>query len=257
MRDDRLEFTVLGSSSSGNSTLISCGGKNILIDAGLPLGYTCRMIRELTHTDDLDAIFISHEHSDHVKSLRAISKRYCSPVFVSRPVGFMLDLPEDTCVEELKDRRKVELDGIDVTPFLVPHDALEPFGFIVEGEGASLGVATDLGSAEGDVLDVLRNRDALVIESNYDADMLIRGPYQYSLKRRIMNINGHMSNLQCRDLLKRVAGNMTKEIVLAHLSEENNDPLLALECSSSALKDRPGLNVRLSYPRTPTPRISL
>ncbi|MDG6224512.1 MAG: MBL fold metallo-hydrolase [Candidatus Thermoplasmatota archaeon] len=257
MDNERLSFTVLGSSSSGNSSLISFGGQNVLIDAGLPLNYTRRIIKDLTTKDGLDAIFISHEHSDHIKGLKTLSKAYRAPIYASRSVGFLLDLHENARIEELRDRRCVDLDGLRITPFQVPHDALEPFGFIIEGGGSSIGIATDLGSAEGDVVEVLRDRDALVIESNYDPDMLMRGPYQYSLKRRIMNINGHLSNVQCRDLITRTIGERTREIVLAHLSEENNDPLLAMECCTSAIRDREITNLRLSYPRIPTPRIFL
>jgi len=248
---------VLGSSSSGNSTLVMCDGTSILIDVGLPSGYTREMVRRFTGRDQVDAVFISHEHIDHVRSLKSLAACSSVPVHVSSSVAFFLRLGDDIAWEGARDGRPVAVGPMKVTPFIVPHDALEPFGFVVEQGSASLAIMTDLGYASDDVSTVLADRDALIIESNYDRDMLLRGPYPHALKKRIMTEKGHLSNVQCRDVISRSVGPRTKEVVLAHLSEENNDPLLALETSLPALEKGHGAKLHLSYPRTPTPLLKV
>jgi phosphoribosyl 1,2-cyclic phosphodiesterase len=250
--NDGLSFKVLGSSSSGNSTLITCGERSILIDAGLPLSYVQDMVPER-----IEGIFVSHEHVDHVRCLKPIAKALTAPVYLSSPVEFCLRLDQDIVTEKLSDGRPIRVGPFTVIPFLVSHDALEPYGFVVEAEGRSLGIVTDLGWVQEEVVDRLRGRDALIVESNYDRDMLMRGPYPQGLKTRIMKEKGHLSNVQCRDLIERTIGSRTKEVVLAHLSEENNDPLLAMEASLPALRTWEGSTLRLSYPRHPTPLLRL
>jgi phosphoribosyl 1,2-cyclic phosphodiesterase len=120
-----------------------------------------------------------------------------------------------------------------------------------------MGIVTDLGWVHEEIVDVLSDRNGLVIESNYDRDMLLRGPYPHGLKTRIMRETGHLSNAQCRDLIERTIGSRTEEVVLAHLSEENNDPLLAMEASLPAVDPHDGATLRLSYPRHPTPLLRL
>ncbi len=140
-----------------------------------------------------------------------------------------------------------------ITPFLVPHDAIDPFGFIVEGIGGSMGLITDLGNVSERIIDLLRNREGLVIESNHDTEMLQNGRYPSYLKRRIMDKKGHLSNQQCSDLLTQVVGPKTRDVVLVHLSEENNDPLLAIETSLEALHQKGhDVNLHVSYPKNPT-----
>jgi phosphoribosyl 1,2-cyclic phosphodiesterase len=249
---DALSFRVLGSSSSGNCTLVSLGDTSILIDAGLPLSYVEGIV-----PGGIEGIFISHEHVDHVKCLNPMARSYSVPVYLSAPVEFCLGLGQDIITERISAGRPVSVGDLRVTPFIVSHDALEPFGFIVEGGGRSMGIVTDLGWVQEEIVDVLRDRDGLVIESNYDRDMLLRGPYPQNLKTRIMREKGHLSNVQCRDLIERSIGPVTKEVVLAHLSEENNDPLLAIETSLPAIDHNDGATLHLSYPRQPTPLLHL
>jgi phosphoribosyl 1,2-cyclic phosphodiesterase len=246
-----MRFCVLGSSSSGNSTLVHEGDTSILIDAGLPVRYTIDKIMEITGRMSLDGIFVSHEHSDHTRNLFALAKRLQCPVYLSSPVSWYLGKREDVEIIELRDRWSFELGCLRITPFIVSHDAIDPFGFIVEGEYGSMGLVTDLGCFDENTMDILRDREGLVIESNYDLDMLVNGRYPNYLKKRIQNGKGHLSNQQCRDLLKEIIGPKTTDIVLAHLSEENNDPLLAIETSMEAIGEK-GPNLHVSYPKHPT-----
>lgn len=251
--DPGLEFSVLGSSSSGNSTLVRGGRTCILVDAGLPVNYMMDKVVELGGSGSIDAILVSHEHSDHIRSLFPLAKRASCPIYISSPVYWYLGAREGFDVRELKDRCTVRIKDLSVTPFLVAHDAIDPFGFVIEGCGGSLGMVTDCGSFDEGVRSMLSGRDGLIVESNYDVDMLRKGVYPASLKRRIQDPKGHLSNDQCRELLGGVIGPTTREIVLAHLSEENNDPLLALETSMKALHNDDGMtNIHVSYPKCPT-----
>ena len=251
-----MRFCVLGSSSAGNSTLVTEGPTTILVDAGLPVGYTAERIMSITGKEELDAIFVSHEHSDHTRNLFALAKKYGCPVYLSSPVAWYLGRRDDVEVLEIRDRWQIEIGAIRVTPFIVSHDAIDPFGFVIEGSEGSLGLVTDLGCFDENTMDILKDREGLIIESNYDLDMLVNGRYPNYLKKRIQNGKGHLSNQQCRDLLKEVIGPRTKEIVLAHLSEENNDPLLAIETSMEAIRED-GPNLHISYPKHPTSILDL
>ncbi|MBN1539825.1 MAG: MBL fold metallo-hydrolase [Candidatus Thermoplasmatota archaeon] len=250
---DGLSFSVLGSSSSGNCTLVTDGGTTILLDAGLPVRLTADRVLELTGREHVDGIFISHEHSDHTRHLFPLAKRFSCPVYLSPPVRWFLGEGDGLNIREIRDGSPERIGGLTITPFLVPHDAIDPFGFIVEGKQVSLGLVTDLGGVDDRIVGLLRDREGLVIESNHDARMLRDGIYPLYLKKRIMDRNGHLSNQQCRDLLDRIVGPRTRDIVLVHLSEENNDPLLALETSLEALRGMDNCpNLHVSYPRTPT-----
>ena len=251
-------FSVLGSSSGGNSVVVNEGDTTILIDAGLPVRYILNSLGSLGLDEKLDALFISHEHSDHIKSVRPIVKRYGCPVYLSKSVSWFINGDGKISTRALTDSVPVKVGSMEVTPFLVSHDALEPFGFVIKGEEGSLGIATDLGCFDDGIREILRGLGGLVVESNHDRDMLMKGPYPYPLKMRIMEDNGHLSNEQCADLLGSIIGPDTKEVVLAHLSEENNDPLLAYETALGVLKDSDHeVNLNLSYPRVPTPLVNV
>lgn len=253
-----LRFCVLGSSSYGNCTLVGYGGTNILIDAGLPVRYTVSKVKEITGRETVEGIFVSHEHSDHTRNLFPLSRRLKSPVYLSPPVSWYLGETDGIEVRHISDGELVKIGGLTITPFLVPHDAIDPFGFIIGSAGGSMGLITDLGNVDERIISLLRNREGLVIESNHDMDMLLNGRYPGYLKSRILDGKGHLSNQQCGELLREVIGPLTRDIVLVHLSEENNDPLLALETSMEALGSslhNPRLHV--SYPRNPTEIIDI
>lgn len=253
-----LRFSVLGSSSKGNCTLVSTERTTVLIDSGLPAGYIKENVESLTGHGKVHGIFVSHEHGDHISSLGAVSRMYGCPVYLSKAVAFMLrgDGMED--IRVMSSGNRIRVGDIGVTPVRVQHDAIEPMGFLVESAGSRLGIATDLGMVGPALLDIFRGVDGLVIESNYDRDMLARGPYPYPLKNRIINSKGHLSNTQCGDFIKLVTGPETREIVLAHLSEENNDPLIAArECTTALRTVSINCRLHISYPRHPTPMLDL
>ena len=247
-----LRFCVLGSSSRGNSTLVMDGDTSILIDAGLPSRYLIEHIEKMT--DTIEGIFISHEHMDHVRSVVKLAKRYACPIYLSQSVHWYIDQDRELDAVYIVDGDRYEIGTLTITPITLPHDAIEPFGFLVETETERLGIATDLGHVDQDIIDRFTNLDFLVIESNYDPTMLEKGRYPRQLKDRIKEDNGHLSNQQCRDFLDIVVGERTSIVILSHLSEENNDPLLAIETSLPSVTGKGNeVLLRVSYPKMATP----
>lgn len=187
----------------------------------------------------IQAIFITHEHSDHIKGLRVFASRFHIPVYSSR--GTLTALLEMGClkgdfpVEEITPNG-IECAGMLIQPFRTPHDSAESVGYrVFTADGRSAAVSTDLGYMTDTVRSALFGSDLIAIESNHDVGMLRNGPYPYSLKRRILSQTGHLSNLACADELYHFAEQGTTRFVLAHLSAENNTPELAYQTSVCSL----------------------
>ncbi len=231
-----IQFKPLASSSKGNSTYIATTETKILIDAGL----TCKRIVEKLNNinvdiSDIDAIFLTHEHSDHIKGIGVISRKYNIPIFATtKTIKYILD---NNKVGEI-DRRNINIiypfekcviNDICLTPFDIPHDASQPVGYLVQSNGFNIGVATDFGHITEDIKNYLSNLDILLLESNYDEKMLLNGNYPYALKRRIKSEKGHLSNIDAGQLLCSVYSKRLKHVFLGHLSEENNESIVALE----------------------------
>jgi phosphoribosyl 1,2-cyclic phosphodiesterase len=236
---DRGELLVssLGSGSNGNAFLIEYGSQVVLLDAGVPIRtlVTCLSRRSLSPAD-LSAILVSHEHADHVRSLRQIAGRSGAPIFATRGTlaginGFMQI--DGSTVSPLV---PIQLGEIQITPVPVSHDAREPVGFYFESPAASAAIMSDIGEINDFNAEFASRADHLVIESNYDERLLRTGSYPAYLKQRIRSADGHLSNDDCAAFLKEVVRERTTSIWLCHLSENNNLPELALQASSIALK---------------------
>ena len=228
--DTGLSLCILASGSKGNAIYISNGNTAILVDAGLSGVEVERRLnsRNLT-ARSLDAVIVSHEHSDHIMGVGVLSRRYDLPVYISSRtaeacdrLGRLYKFREITCGQTFN------INHIRIHPFSISHDAADPAGFTVESAGAKLGIATDLGIVTGMVKEHLKNCHALVLEANHDPQMLNDGPYPWPLKQRIQSRTGHLSNLNTRDLLANLQHDRLQQVILAHLSEENNRPRLAL-----------------------------
>lgn len=234
-------FTVLGSGSRGNATVVSDGATTILFDAGFSGKELARRMK-LVGLDpkDIDAVFISHEHSDHIKGAGVISRRYDLAVHATRKVheGKILSREKLKGECRLVPGSPVIFDAFKVTPFEVPHDASQTIAFRIENAGKRMAIATDMGHTPPGVISKLRNCDALVLESNHDVEMLKNGPYPWPLKQRILSDRGHLENAKTGEILARVVGGRTKHVTLAHLSEENNTPAVALKTVKEILKSR-------------------
>ncbi|SEK40965.1 Phosphoribosyl 1,2-cyclic phosphodiesterase [Butyrivibrio sp. ob235] len=231
-----MRLASLSSGSSGNSIYIGSDTTNILIDTGCSKK---RIEEGLAGMDlslaDIDAIFVTHEHSDHIAGLHTILKKYDIPVYATRGTlqgirtsdkkGEMLSAE----FHEIRADEKVPVKDIVVNPITIMHDALEPVAYRISCGKKKIGVATDLGCYNDYTVDNLRGMDAILIEANHDVRMLQTGPYPYQLKRRILGEKGHLSNEKSGELLCRILHDGLKGILLGHLSKENNLPELAYE----------------------------
>jgi len=234
-----LRFSPLFSGSSGNATYVGCDDAHILVDAGLS---GSRVTGELQRVGVdpalLDAILVTHEHSDHIKGIGILSRKYDLPVYATE--GTWAEMFNKIGNVPSKNVRYIEpgqdfyVGPIDVTPFAIPHDAAQPVGYTFELHGAKLAIATDLGGYKESWMKQIVGADAVILESNYDPGMLSTGPYPYDLKKRIMGKHGHLSNEDAGEIAVALARNGTRQIILAHLSKENNYPALALTTCESA-----------------------
>ncbi len=230
-----MRLIILGSGSEGNCIYIGEGDSGILIDAGLSRRRIVTGLKEFgVAPSEIDAVFITHEHSDHCRGLPVLCKYEDYPVY-SAP---------DTIKRLLRNCPKVgfqplhfekRMNRLSIRTIPLPHDAVEPLGFIVENGDCRMLIATDLGYIPDRLLEEISQCDAVVLESNHDVDMLLNGSYPEDLKRRILSKWGHLSNAQCSTALKQASGDRLKLVALAHLSKENNHPQLALEESHPSL----------------------
>lgn len=244
-----LRFRVLGSGSSGNSTLVEGGGTRLLIDAGLgPRALAERLQSAGVDPASLDGVILSHEHGDHAKGAASFSAKWGVPLFGSRgtyaAAGFgAVDIAS---YEVLAPDTPRLFGALAVRAVSVPHDAAGPYAFVLACEGETLGHATDLGHLHSALVEAFVTCDALLLESNYDPAMLRGGPYPWSLKERILSPRGHLSNADVARYLADGLGASCRTLVLAHLSRTNNHPELCLMAAERALGARGRSDVRLT-----------
>ncbi|HHW95546.1 MAG TPA: MBL fold metallo-hydrolase [Mogibacterium sp.] len=258
-----VEVISAGSSSSGNSYIVKAGGKKILIDVGISAKRIISALCEnLIAPENIDAVLITHEHIDHVKSLRTIARMCPNAVFFASEGTISAcdkfsHVPDERC-RTISSGDKVSFDGVNIKTFDLSHDANEPVGYSIVSDKEQLTLITDTGIVTEEMFEEIRTADKLVIESNHEVDMLMCGNYPYLIKRRIKGDYGHLSNESCgkaicRMLIERngisvkkttdgeadnIASN-TKipSIMLAHLSENNNAPFYARQTVECILKD--------------------
>lgn len=226
-----IRFASLGSGSKGNATLLQAGDTLVLLDCGYgPRLLGQRLARLGLHPRQLSAVVVTHEHGDHSRGVAVLAERYNIPVYTSagtaRGVMGLASLPQ---WRQVSAGEAVEHGEWRLCPVAVPHDAREPLQFVFVCGERRVGVLTDLGSLPGDVVRHYADCDALLLECNYDHDMLLNGPYPFPLKKRIASHVGHLGNHQAAELLERVDRDRLQHLVLGHLSETNNAPGCALE----------------------------
>jgi phosphoribosyl 1,2-cyclic phosphodiesterase len=234
-----LRFGTLYSGSSGNSVFVEYKNTRLLIDIGRGPIVTKKALETVGCTPaNIDAIFVTHEHSDHISGVGRIAGRNDIPVHLPAGCATAADLPDWTNLHSPVFEVEVGIDGLRVSSFVTPHDSRASVGYIVEAGKFRLGVATDLGVLTKSVVTALAGCDSVVIESNYDPRMLENGHYPAFLKRRIASDYGHLSNEMGALLAAMLVHSGTENIILAHLSDENNKPELALECTLEELARR-------------------
>ena len=230
-----MNFCTLRSGSSGNAIYIETGQTKVLIDAGLSGKVLATAASQACGVDlaALDALLITHAHRDHVQGAGVLARRYKLPVYATEGTWCeMAPLIGAVPYEKqyiIDTDRTFEIGDLKIGAFPVSHDALEPVGYVLGNRGRMMGVATDSGVMTRGMEKNLRNLDAFIIEANHDVELLRRGPYPWTLKKRIAGIFGHLSNESAGQALLRTLGGKTKKVILAHLSEENNKPALALK----------------------------
>jgi phosphoribosyl 1,2-cyclic phosphodiesterase len=197
----------------------------ILIDLGLSLKDLERRLALIgIAPSEIDAVLISHEHSDHIRGINALTRRFGTKVYINYPtLKEALKKIKKLNAHEFDSSERFTINDVTVTPFSVSHDAVDPVGFTLSVSDKRIGIATDLGVATNLVRTNLSDCDLLVIESNHDSEMLMNGPYPWFLKQRVRSRHGHLSNEAALNLLSEVAGERTKHVICAHLSETNNN----------------------------------
>lgn len=236
-----MKILPIASGSTGNSMLLDLGGKTILIDLGISASMLKAVLAANGYTfDGIDAVLITHTHSDHVKGLEVCLKRIKAPVFMSHTSKEVLMLER---AEALTYSARTEiLPGLWVTAIRTSHDCPGSVGFKIETEDLRFGYLTDLGCIPESTMEMLYGSECIVIESNHDEEMLRYGRYPIYLKKRILSDEGHLSNEACSGAVARFADRGTKRFFLAHLSRENNRPELAL---ASAVRATAGMDVEI------------
>ncbi|HLP31532.1 MAG TPA: MBL fold metallo-hydrolase [Geothrix sp.] len=251
-----MHYAALASGSKGNCHALSDGERTLLVDAGISL----RQIRQRLEavgwaTDSVQALALTHEHSDHIGALGVILRRTHWTILATaetrRAAGRAqgVEIPHDRWIE-LKAGEPVDWAGWRVLPFALPHDAEDPVAYRVEAHGRACAVVTDLGHPTALVADHLQDLDLLVLEANHDVDMLREGDYPPQLKARILSRVGHLSNAAMAELLARACTARLKDVVLAHLSESNNHPDLARFAAEEVLRGSP-VALHVAHQRNP------
>ena len=235
-----LRFKSLGSGSSGNATVVEAMGLlplRVLIDCGLGIRQLLSRLAEAgLQPDDINAVFITHEHGDHIGCARSLALRYRIPVWMSKGTHAALGSPDfDGLLHIARDGKAIDLGGLQLTPFTVPHDAREPMQLSCSDGSAKLGVLTDLGHATSHVLSHLKGCDAMLLECNHDTTLLEQSAYPWFLKRRVGGEYGHLSNAAAADIARTVMHSGFKHLVAGHLSLQNNRPELAQAAMAAAL----------------------
>ena len=240
-----MKLSVLGSGSSGNAIYVSCGQAQILIDAGMSgREIDSRLKKCASSADKIDAIFLTHEHNDHIKGAGVLSRRCDIPIFANKhtwegAAKKLGSIKDKNC--RLLGKNK-EIGKINLKCFSLSHDARDPVGYIVSSGNKKVGVVTDTGYLSQEVKSELQELDFLIIEANHDYEMLMHGPYPAYLKKRINSKQGHLSNDAAAVAVPELVQDNCPRVLLAHLSQDNNIPEIAYITIKNNL-EREGLKV--------------
>lgn len=228
------------SGSSGNCTYVESERGALLIDAGVSMKRIFERLSEIDREPSfIKAMFVTHEHSDHILSVGAIARKLKIPVYATkntwRAMYKGLGKIEKEFIKPVETGEEIIIEDIKVNAFKIPHDAAEPVGYTFSCEGKKLAIATDIGEMNEEIFLALSGSETVLLESNHDVDMLLHGNYPYTLKKRIRGKCGHLSNEEAAAVCARLAMVGTKKILLAHLSEENNKPEKAFDTAKECL----------------------
>lgn len=233
-----MRFASLGSGSEGNALVVQAGQTCVLMDCGFTLaGTTARLARLGLSADHINGIVVTHEHADHIAGVALLARKYSIPVWLTHGTmqackSVLHGLPRLT---EIDPHHAFTIGGLQVQPYAVPHDAMEPVQYVFGDGVRRLGVLTDAGCSTPHIKTMLDGCDALVLECNHDPAMLANGDYPYSLKQRVGGRFGHLSNEEAATLLAQLDNRRLQHVVAAHLSRKNNTRELAVGALSAVL----------------------
>lgn len=252
-----LRFTVLGSGSTGNATIIEGNDKTVMIDAGLSAKKLDELMKQQgINGSSIDALLVTHEHSDHIKGLGAFARKHQVPIYANEATWGALErhvgqiAPEKRVIFESGE--ELSFGTMKVQTYNISHDAVEPVGYSFAEDGFKLGVATDLGYVSEKVKQHIIDCDVLVLESNHDTELLRVGRYPWNIKRRILSDVGHLSNVAAGEALIELMTDRTKRVYLAHLSQDHNQMDLAMLTVNSIFESNGIFYKRDEFPLRPT-----
>jgi len=235
-----MRFSSLGSGSRGNGTLIERHNTCLLVDCGFSVKQTAQRLARLEKAPEaITAILVTHEHGDHIGGVAALARRYQIPVWATHGSAMHFTAAELLELNIISSHERFEIGDLEISPFPVPHDAREPSQFVFSDGNHRLGLLTDVGSTTPHIEASLSGCDALLLESNYDVNMLAESEYPASLKARISGQRGHLSNHQTAALLGRIDCSRLQHFAAAHLSEQNNSPEIVRDTLAAALDCEP------------------
>lgn len=237
-----MKFCPLYSGSSGNSIFISSKNAKILIDAGLPGKRIENALKEINEAvDGVDAIFVTHEHTDHTKGVGVLSRRYDIPIYANvltwKAMLKNIGKIKENNIKIIDSKSTIDIKDLQINGYRISHDAVDPMGYAVRCGGRKVCVATDLGYFSKEVRKAVEGSDVVLLECNHDVEMLKFGPYPYPLKKRILSEVGHLSNEDCGKAIVTMIDDNCKRVVLGHLSKTNNYPELAYQTVLSVLHE--------------------
>ncbi len=235
-----LQFCSLYSGSSGNCLYVESNKTKILIDAGTSSKKICEGLASINSSiEKIDAILVTHEHSDHVQSLGNISKKFNIPVYANLETWNSMEKQKEKILNEnikiFENDKDFLLNDLTIHPFSTPHDAANPCGFNIHNGKKRLSIATDLGHIDNNILSQLQDSSFILLESNYDPEILKISKYPFHLKTRISGPKGHLSNQTAGKTISALMKKNLKEVMLGHLSKENNFPELAYQTVAEEL----------------------
>ena len=231
-----IRFASLGSGSRGNATIVEAGSTRIMLDCGFSeTRFRQRLGQRQLEPSQIDAILVTHEHSDHINGVGAVARKHDIPVYMTRGTAAQEKHGKLPTLHFIDVHDRFSIGDLEIQAYPVPHDAREPVQFVF-GDGVSrLGILTDVGSATQHIVDVLNGCDGLILECNHDVEMLAKGPYPSHLKQRVGGRFGHLSNIQAGDLLASLDTSGLQHIIAAHISEKNNTEAMACAALAEAL----------------------
>lgn len=241
-----LNLYPLFSGSSGNMYLVESNNTNVLVDIGISYKRANIALNEIGKSfEDIDALVITHEHSDHIQGLATLLKKQNIPIYTSKGTSSAIKeklKSNDIQINEITADEKFNIKDISITPFEISHDAAMPLGYTISSEDKTLTIATDLGYVSENIYSHLKEANLSVIESNYDNTLLMYGPYNYNLKQRIKSNLGHLSNTDTASVITNLAKDGKRSFILGHLSQNNNNPDIAYSIITDTLKEN-GFNL--------------